>query len=252
MPRLYLSPSTQEYNIYASRDGTEEFYMNEIADKMEPYLKASGINFTRNSPDDNVSSIIQQSNNGNYDLHLALHSNASPESLSGVLQGADFYYYARSNDGRKAATILADNYQSIYPNPSLVKIMPTTTLAEVSRTRVPTVLAELAYHDNAEDEAWLKSNINKIAINLVQGICEYFGIPFKAPHNEESGGSYHAVVKTNGGRLNIRERPSTSAKIIGQAPNGSPICVFCKTNDWYVVEYDGILGFAYSDYIELE
>ena len=50
MPNIYLSPSLQEWNPYVD-GGNEEYYMNLIADAMEPYLKSSGINFTRNSPD---------------------------------------------------------------------------------------------------------------------------------------------------------------------------------------------------------
>lgn len=258
MPRIYLSPSTQEFNPYVSGDGNEEQYMNLIADAMEPYLRASGIEFTRNSPNDRVTGLINQSNQGNYDLHLALHSNASPENLSGQLQGADFYFYTRSSAGRNAATVLADNYKSVYPNPDLVKIMPTTSLAEVTRTRAPAVLAELAYHDNVQDEAWLKANIDAIARNLVQGLAEYFRIPFNEPSQGTPSPSpspapapSNAVVNTEGGRLNIRERPSTSAKIIGQAPDGAPMRVYCKTGEWYVVEYDGILGFAFGQYVEL-
>ena len=48
MPMLFLSPSTQEYNLYYDGSGSEEYYMNLIADYMEPYLTASGITFTRN------------------------------------------------------------------------------------------------------------------------------------------------------------------------------------------------------------
>ena len=51
MPSIYLSPSTQEYNLYYDGAGSEEYYMNLIADAMEPYLTASGIVFTRNTPD---------------------------------------------------------------------------------------------------------------------------------------------------------------------------------------------------------
>ena len=42
MPKIYLSPSTQEFNSYVT-GGSEEYYMNLIADAMEPYLTASGI-----------------------------------------------------------------------------------------------------------------------------------------------------------------------------------------------------------------
>ena len=49
MPFLFLSPSTQDFNPYVTT-GNEQYWMNRIADEMEPYLRASGVNFTRNNP----------------------------------------------------------------------------------------------------------------------------------------------------------------------------------------------------------
>lgn len=253
MPKIYLSPSTQEYNKYYDGNGNEEYYMNLIADAMEPYLEASGISYTRNDPDEGLSKAIAQSNSGNYDLHLALHSNASPDSLSGTLRGTDFYYYTVSQNGKRAATVLADNFKSIYPAPELVKTIPTMILAEVRRTRNPAVLAELAYHDNAQDAEWLRSNIEEIARNLVQGLCEYFGINFVDIKSPEPSPDYErvGVVTTNGGRLNIRARPSTDSAVIAQIPNGIRVSIIEKVGNWYIVEYDGVIGFVNSDYITL-
>lgn len=64
MPSVYLSPSLQEYNPYID-GGNEEYYMNLIADAMEPYLRASGIDFRRNDPDMTLSQAIADSNKGN-------------------------------------------------------------------------------------------------------------------------------------------------------------------------------------------
>ena len=36
MPSVFLSPSTQEYNPYITGAGSEEYFMNRIADAMEP------------------------------------------------------------------------------------------------------------------------------------------------------------------------------------------------------------------------
>ena len=69
MPSIYLSPSTQEFNEYVNGLGTEEEWMNRLADAMEPQLTASGILFTRNTPDMTAASSIRASNAGNYDLH---------------------------------------------------------------------------------------------------------------------------------------------------------------------------------------
>ena len=108
MPFLFLSPSTQEYNPYIT-GGSEEYWMNQLADRMVPYLQASGINVTRNDPDGTVGASIRASNAGNYDFHLALHSNAAPESLSGQLRGIDIYYYTPSLNGLRMANIIVDN-----------------------------------------------------------------------------------------------------------------------------------------------
>lgn len=82
MPDLFLSPSTQKANLYVT-GRSEQYWMNRLADEMEPYLRASGINVTRNDPNGSAVTSIRQSNRGNHDFHLSLHSNASPEALAG-------------------------------------------------------------------------------------------------------------------------------------------------------------------------
>ena len=178
MPNLFLSPSVQEYNPYVNGLGSEEYYMNLIADAMEPYLVSSGISFTRNDPNDTLTQVIALSNAGNYDFHLALHSNASPADLSGTLCGSDIYYYASSPQGSRAAEIFKENLKAIYPYPDNVETIANTTLAELRLTDAPANLIELAYHDNVQDAAWIVNNINTIARTLVIALCEYFGIPF--------------------------------------------------------------------------
>ncbi len=179
MPTVYLSPSLQEYNPFIG-GGNEEYYMNLIADAMEPYLRASGINFVRNSPEMTLRQAIDQSNAGNNDVHLAIHSNASPAASAGSNVGADIYYYPTSSKGERFANIIADNYEKIYPRG--IDVIPTTTLAEVRQTKAPAVLIETAFHDNPTDANWIRNNINNIAKSLSQSLAEYFGVPFVEPN----------------------------------------------------------------------
>ena len=116
MPIIYLSPSTQEWNYYVN-GGTEEEYMNLLADKMVPYLDASGIRYDRNTPSMTAADSIAASNAGNFDLHLALHSNAAPEGQYGTSRGSIAFYYPGSIQGKWAADIIANNLRSIYPLP---------------------------------------------------------------------------------------------------------------------------------------
>lgn len=181
MPSIYLSPSVQEFNPYVN-GGNEEYYMNLIADAMIPYLISSGITVVRNNPNASLGQAIAESNAGNYDLHLALHSNAAPEYLSGTLQGSDVYYYTYSPESQRSADIFAANLALIYPNPNLVNTVPTTSLAELRLTKAPAVLVEIAYHDNYFDAQWIKDNIELIASNLSVSVTEFLGIPFVNPY----------------------------------------------------------------------
>ena len=180
MPSVYLSPSLQEFNPFVN-GGTEEEVMNLIADAMEPYLEASGIEFVRNNPEMSLGETIAQSNNSNVDFHLAIHSNASPASVAGQRQGPVIYYYSTSQPGQKIANIIAENFVDIYPDPSKIQVMPTVTLRELRRTNAPSALVEVAYHDNNEDADWIKNNIQLIARELSRSLAEYFGIPFVEP-----------------------------------------------------------------------
>ena len=111
MPTIYLSPSTQEGNPYFTGSGSEEYWMNRLADELEPYLRSSAIAFDRNTPDMTAGSSVRQANaRGYYDFYLALHSNASGDgSAEGQQRGIIAFYYPTSEKGRRAAEIFADN-----------------------------------------------------------------------------------------------------------------------------------------------
>lgn len=181
MPRVYLSPSTQEGNPYVTGSGSEEYWMNRLADAMVPYLRASGIRYTRNTPDMTAASSIAQANRGEYDFYLALHSNASAPDSSGQNRGIIAFYYPTSTQGQRAAQIFANDLMDVYPEPELVRTQPTTGLGEVSRPRFPAVLLELGFHDNVSDARWVENDLDPIARSLVISLANFFDIPFVWP-----------------------------------------------------------------------
>lgn len=243
MPIIYLSPSTEENHVFIN-GGTEEQYMNLIVDYMEPYLISSGVKIVRNTPQMSSSSSIFASNSGNYDFHLAIHSHAAPETVAGQLHGTNVYYYPESEKGQQAADIIAQNFKYIYPDPSLVKAIPTTTIEEVSKTRAPSVLIDIAFYDNADDANWIKNNIRDIAKNLAYSVTEILNVPFIDPQPQYTG-----TVKVDSGTLDIRSRPCDTGNVLTQAFPGDPITILGNYDGWYVVDYNGTVGYALSQYI---
>ena len=246
MPKIYLSPSTQDWNMYVTGSGSEEYNMNLLADALVPYLLSNGIQYQRNRPEMTAGSSIREANQGEYDLYLALHSNASTDgSREGFIRGIIAFYYPGSANGQRAADIFVRNLQTIYPLPEKVYARSTTTLGEVRRPRMPAVLLELGYHDNYADARWIQGSVQAIAANLVLSLTEYFGLPFITPITPWRG-----TVRTQSGSLNLREYPSPSGRVIAQLPSGTAVTVYGRTGQWYSVGREGQLGYAAAAYIQ--
>ena len=143
MPKIYLSPSTQEYNPYVTGDGSEEYFMNLVTDAKETNLMANGKKFSRNNPAMTAASSIAQASLGSYDFYLALHSNASGDgSTEGRQRGIIAFYYPTSANGRRAANIFVENLKEIYPLPSLEPANANTAKGKVRQRKPQTVVRE--------------------------------------------------------------------------------------------------------------
>lgn len=243
MPTIFLSPSTQDFNPYVTT-GNEEYWMNLLTDQIEPYLLASGIGFGRNDRNRNAAAAIVQSNQGDYDFHLSLHSNASPAGREGESRGIIVYYYPGSADSLRMAELLVDNLQTIYPLPEKVQPLATVNIGEVRRTRAPAVLMEIGYHDNAEDALWVEQNLDALADRIALSVTEYFGVPFNTPQPLRKG-----TVTVQWGRLNIRNLPLLDSKILTRAENGDQLTIYGENGNWYSVGYDDVVGFANTAYV---
>lgn len=243
MPIIYLSPSTQEYNAYVNI-GNEEEWMNRLADAMAPMLFASGIQYVRNTPDMTAAESIRQSNAGNFDLHLALHTNAAGEGNAGAYRGIIAFYFPGSAQGMRAAQLIVNSLKNIYPLPNQVWAEATTTIGEVRRVRAPAVLLELGFHDNLEDAAWIVTHIEPMAEAIVLALTEFFGIPFFS-----SSEPIHGEVNLDVGTLNVYSRPDPNSAVIAQLYDGAHVTVLNEYNGWYLIQFGNITGYAAADFI---
>lgn len=213
MPRIYLSPSLQPNNM-TLLGVNEQTLMGLIADAMEPLLRQSNIGYTRNRVGMTLSQVIAESNAGNYDAHVAVHSNAAP--TPGTATGSRTYYYTTSANGSKLANNLVTTMKRWYYDPSKVISVPNSDLAELRLVRAPSVISEVAFHDNLRDAQWIRDNIQNIAYALVSGTANFLGVPFVPPCTlgTTPASSFvftqivYATVCTAGSPLNIRSSPT--------------------------------------------
>ena len=246
MPKIYLSPSTQESNPYITGSGSEEYHMNLLADELEPYLFSNAISFVRNTPDMTAASSIAQANSiGGFDFYLALHSNAAGVGNEGNVRGVVAFYYPTSANGKRAAELFAARLREVYPLPNLVTTVSTTSLGEVRRPNFPANLIEIGYHDNYEDALWIENNRDAIAQALVRGLTDYFNLPFIYPTTQRIG-----VVQTSGSPLLLRDYPGANGAVLAQIPNGASVMIYGEWQGWYTVSYEGQLGYAAQAYIQ--
>ena len=93
---------------------------------------------------------------------------------------------------------------------------------------------------------WIKNNIDTAARSIALSLTEYFGLPFLTPQAYRRG-----VVDVNWGSLNIRDKPSTDSYVVTRAPDGAQLTIINRYQDWYVVRYDGIVGWANASFVTL-
>ena len=247
MPKIYLSPSTQESNPYVTGSGSEEYNMNLLADALEPYLLSNGIQWVRNTPEMTAASSIRQANSlGGFDFYLALHSNASGPGNEGNNRGIIAFYYPGSTLGQEAAELFAANLREVYPLPNLVRTQETTALGEVRQPRYPANLIEIGYHDNYADALWIEGNREQIAQALARGLTEFFDLPFIYPQPVRTG-----TVRTDGAPLRLRDYPGVNGTVLALLPNGAQVTVYGSWQGWYVAHYNESVGYTAAAYIEL-
>jgi len=175
MPRVYISPSTQERNIGVGSFGSEESQMNKIADLLMPLLARDG-RFTtlRNSPSMEVEQIAADSNKFKADIHIPIHSNA------GGGEGTEVYAYAPGTNSERLARALYNQIAPLSPGKDRGVKFKKSLIEVGDDVNATSALIELDFHDNASGSAWIASNHKAIAEALYKGICDYYSYDYRA------------------------------------------------------------------------
>ncbi len=174
MPKVYLSPSNQTDNLYAYGNTTEAVQCGKIAEACRAALERSGVTVQVGHMIP-MREKINQSNNFGADLHVPIHTNA----FNGKVTGTRMFCYNESGEGMKACKAIFARLAPITPGTS--ENIRVYDYDEIVYTSAPAAYVECEFHDNAEAAKWIVEHTTDIGEAIAQGICDYFGVAYKAP-----------------------------------------------------------------------
>ncbi len=220
--KIYLSPSNQYNNTYATGGTNEMAQCDKIAKATATALKRCGFEVKVGKSGDTMQNRCNESDKFNADIHMPIHTNA----YNGKVTGGTRIFCLNSN-GRKAADAVLKSLGSISPG-TADSVSYQTGLYEINVPRALTVYVECEFHDTKTGSDWIRSNTAKIGEAICKGLCSYFGVVYKTAESE-SGGNHeppsnesklYIVRITSSNGVNIRKGPGTNYDITGAIPKG--------------------------------
>lgn len=166
MVSVFLSPSDQLGNTYSYGRTNEAVVCQQISNLLEDKLNSLGV-LVDSDPD--MYNAVNRSNKMRPDLHLAIHTNASPGHN---VRGVRVFYYPGSEYGKTYAEQFFRSLSSLYDGSHAIKT--NAVLYELRETVSPAVYLELDFHDTVDGAKWLIANKQLIANTLCKVICDIF------------------------------------------------------------------------------
>lgn len=170
--RIYLSPSDQTSNKYATGNTNEEKVCEQIADACAVALKRCGFE-VKNNKTSSMANRVAESNKWGADLHVPIHTNAFNKKTTGTR----IFCWDKTGAGYKASKAVYDVLAPLTPGTS-ENVSVNKTLYEVKNPKAPTVYIEVDFHDVNSVAKWLINNTKAIGETIAKGICNYYGVKF--------------------------------------------------------------------------
>ena len=186
--KIYISPSDQDKNFYASGKTNEAQQCRKIALAAVEALKRCGFS-AKTDVAAEMEERVEQSNDWGADVHLCIHTNA----YNGQVQGTRLFSYDTSGTGYQICKAVMAALAPITPGES-DNITAWPGLYEIRAAAAPTVYVEVGFHDNPEEAAWIVSHTAEIAEALTKGLCSYYAVQYRAPETSVADNAVYGTL----------------------------------------------------------
>ena len=198
--KIYVSPSNQAGNTYATGNTNEKEQCHKIARACVDTLIENGFQVMCTYNDD-MYKRVAESNAFGADIHIAIHTNATAKH--NVTGGSQVLLYSISGEREKAGNAVLSRLSPITPGKSAERLVLKPDFYEVRATKGIALYCECEFHDTQLGSDFIINNTDKIGEAIAYGICDYYGIVPKnknsAPQND--GTLYRVQV----GAFSVRE-----------------------------------------------
>lgn len=178
--KIYLSPSNQSGNVYATGNTNEMVQCNRIAEATKTAFERCGFSVKKAPQGQEMNTSIRESNSWGSDLHICIHTNAYNGQTTG---GTLIMLYSMEEKNKKAGEAILNAVAPISPGSDYaLRLNP--GLAELNSTTAIAVYLEIEFHDTKQGAEWIINNAKPIGEAICKGVCNYYSVPYK-PESQE-------------------------------------------------------------------
>lgn len=180
--RIYLSPSNQIDNTYATGGTNEMAQCDKIANATATALKRCGFDVKVGKSGDTMANRCAESNRFNADIHMPIHTNAFNSKVTG---GTRIFCYSSAAENVNPAKAVLKTLGAISPG-TADSVSYNKGLYEINTPNAVTVYVEVEFHDTKTGSDWIRNNTTNIGEAICKGLCNYFKVTYKAPASKTS------------------------------------------------------------------
>lgn len=234
--KIYLSPSTQSGNTYATENTNEMAQCKKIADATAIALKRCGFEVKVGKAGDSMANRCKESDAFKADIHMPIHTNAYNGKVTG---GTRIFCYSSSTSNTAPAKAVLKTLGAISPG-TADSVSVNAGLYEVNTPKAITVYVEVEFHDTKTGADWIIKNVKNIGEAICKGLCNHFKVKYVSgtSPNTSAGSSTttssafkrYIVRITPSNGVNIRKGPGTDYDIVGAIAKGGAYTIVDEKN----------------------
>lgn len=171
--KIYISPSNQEANVYATGGTNEKEQCQKIASSCYNYLKNKGFN-VKCTYNENMYERVKESNAFKADVHLAIHTNATAKH--NITGGTQILLYSLTGERKRIGQVVFNRLAPVTPGNSAERLIEKPSFYEINSANGITVYCECEFHDTKEGSDFIINNTKLIGELIAKGICDYYGV----------------------------------------------------------------------------